>query len=103
MLEGFLPLRYHSVLVTFNVISFYSRGYHSVLEIFQVDIHLPLRVFFHRNLEVHSCHIPTFWQHLPTIRVQYAIFLKLRLNNVISHRCVSLDFTIPHNKGEQYE
>jgi hypothetical protein len=44
------------------VILFYSRG------LIHIGKHLPLRVFINRKLEVHPYHIPTFWQHLPTIR-----------------------------------
>jgi hypothetical protein len=74
--------------------------YHSVLVSFLVDVHLPLWVFFHRKLEVHSYRFPIGWQHLPTIRVYYAIFLGLRLSNVVSHGYVSLGLQSQHYESE---
>jgi hypothetical protein len=47
-------------------------------------IFIDLQVFFNGKLVVHPHRIPTFWQHLPIIRVQYLILLGFRFNNVVS-------------------
>jgi hypothetical protein len=96
----FLMIPFYFIPVTFHVIRISSLLYHSALVPFHADVHLPLQVFFHRKLEIHPYSFPTLWQHLPTIRVIYTIFLRLRLNNVVSHRYVSLGLQSQHYESE---